>query len=146
MFMEARIYFLVDDEEDRFKLSLAFGGLGLRKCIRFFTSSERLIRKLQQLALQDYPCLMGLNYRVSADKELDLFVTLKNHVQWRTIPVVLFCHNISEFSRQNLTTQGALACLDKASLYVNYMDMARELLEPIPMKTREKLFRVKCLL
>jgi hypothetical protein len=142
--MEPSIYFLIDDEEDRFILSLAFAGLGLRKRICFFTSNRLLMWKLQQLTPQDYPCLIGMNYRESAHNKSDLFVTLKNHVQWHTIPVILFCYNMSPSYRQKLIIRGAVACLDKASLYVDYMDMARTLVAQMARNRSEHLTRSKC--
>ena len=118
-----------DDEEDNFILSLAFSRIGFPECVSFFPSSDALIKKLNQTTIQEYPDLIAVDCHMPRYSGGDLLILLKKHAKWRSIPVVLFSHNMNTKLRKKSMSLGAFACLEKTSPDGGYMDLPQRLLE-----------------
>jgi hypothetical protein len=127
--MKPIIYLVIDNEEDKFLLSLAFAKANLRQCIRFYPDINSMLHKLyQEHSSHCRPDLIGVSYHSAVNRKSDQLTLLKKYPVWYDVPVVLFCHNMSSYLKNKLIDDGILACLDKPSLYVDYMELAQNLI------------------
>ena len=132
--MKLSIFLMEDDEEDYFILSLAFSRIGLRESVTFFSTGNALMKKLYDVPAHEYPNLIGLDCHMPRYSGRHELILLKNHSKWQSIPVVLFSHNMTTRLRQKSMSLGALECLEKTSLYLDYMKLPQRLLELIALK------------
>ena len=120
---------IVDDEyENRYSFDLAFQKMHWSDDVKILDSAERLLKYLQSLPSScHYPLLIVLSYDIQKRSGGHVLATLRQHDDFKVIPVVVYTSTLSPLLNDKLLSTGALACYEKGADHEQTLQLAKKL-------------------
>jgi CheY-like chemotaxis protein len=116
-----------DDSDDREIIDEAFKEIGYDTEVKKFINGKALLHYLESVEPTLYPCLIVLDNTLPELDANDLLVLLKENPAYKDIPVVIYTTMLTPFKKEQLTSKGAYACLQKGSTMTEVIRLAEEL-------------------
>lgn len=114
-----------DDLEDQFIMGQTFAELGYKDVIRFAEDGSMLLDLLLQINHEDVRLIiLDLNMpRLNGTETLRI---IKNHPDYKDIPVIIYSTSINEIEKSNCMRLGARDYLTKPSQYKEYLETCKQ--------------------
>lgn len=107
------ILLIDDDEDDLEMLSFELQKKGIR--IKTFNSSTKALYYLTLMRdVRELPSFIIMDYNMPKLNGYEVLVSIKNNIDTKDIPVVIYSTDISIVLKEQLSGAGALHCLEKA--------------------------------
>ena len=116
-----------DDSDDREIIDEAFKEIGYEPQVKKFINGKALLNYLESIEPTVYPSLIVLDNTLPELDANDLLVILKEHPAYKDIPVVIYTTMLTPYKKEQLTSKGAYACMQKGSTMPEVIRLAQEL-------------------
>jgi CheY-like chemotaxis protein len=124
--MDGHILFVDDDKEDRFLIEHAFSELGFKDKIAFLQDGSEVMPYLDTAA-SDKTQLIILDLNMPVLNGTETLRLLKQHPQYRNIPVLILSTSVNHIEQENSLQLGALAFREKPARFKDYISFCREI-------------------
>lgn len=131
----SRVLYVEDEEDDVFFLKNAFKRLGVDGCLHAVEDGERAIAYLAGLPpyadreRHPLPTFVLLDLNLPIRSGFEVLEWLRSHPQFKNMPVVIFSSSGRLEDRQRAEQLGATEYLLKPTSGIQFVDMARRLVD-----------------
>lgn len=102
-----------DDEDDRYLMQLAFKEAELGYHLKMHSSPFDTVKFLESLTYLNFPSLIVVDYNMPQMNGAELLRYLKQHEEYKAIPVALYSTGMNLLLQEQLLRMGAHSCFIK---------------------------------
>jgi CheY-like chemotaxis protein len=120
-----KIIAVEDDADDRMLLDEAFKEIKYEADVKKLADGDLLFDYLGKIDKELYPSLIILDNSLPKKTAMDILLQLKENVDYRHIPVVIYSTLVSPLVKEQLLAAGAFACLKKGDAMQEIVETAK---------------------
>ena len=127
--MRSGILLVEDDPEDQFIFRDAIDSVENAEPVHAEKNGVEALRYLQSLSSQQLPCLILADLNMPVMNGSELLTHLKEHEEFRDIPVVIYTTSVNSLEKEACLRLGAHAYITKPLSYQQSIEVARSIVQ-----------------